>query len=80
MIVDVLVHVLAVCCQLKGWGICVSQKAKWPLTLDVPIETNSSFLLTISIHCQEIRLWEYINFPMEYKNYIQQEEIFWLPE
>ena len=26
------------------------------LTLEVPIVTNSNFLLTISIHCQEIRL------------------------
>ena len=26
------------------------------LTLEVPIVTNSNFLLTISIHCQKIRL------------------------
>ena len=26
------------------------------LTFEVPIVTNSNFLLTISIHCQEIRL------------------------
>ena len=32
MIVDVLVHAHAVCFQLKGWGIFVSQNAKWPLT------------------------------------------------
>ena len=28
------------------------------LTLQVPMVTNIKFLLTISIHCQEIRLWE----------------------
>ena len=30
------------------------------LTLPVPIVTNSNFLLTISTHCQEIRLRELI--------------------
>ena len=30
------------------------------LTLQVPIVANINFLLTISIHCQEIRLWELI--------------------
>ena len=28
----------------------------WSLTLKVPIVTNNNFLLTISIHCQEIKL------------------------
>ena len=31
------------------------------LTFEVPMVTNINFLLTISIHCQEIRLWELIN-------------------
>ena len=30
------------------------------LTLKVPMVTNINFLLTISIHCQEIMLWELI--------------------
>ena len=30
------------------------------LTLQVPIVTNVNFLLTISIQCQDIRLWELI--------------------
>ena len=29
-----------------------------PLTLQVPMVTNINFLQTISIHCQEKRLWE----------------------
>ena len=43
MIVDVLVHVHAVCFQLKGWGICVLQNARsdtglwWNNHLDVII-------------------------------------------
>ena len=31
-----------------------------PLTLYVPIVTNVNLLLTVSIHCQEMRLWELI--------------------
>ena len=31
---------------------------KFALTLQVPMVTNINFLLTISIPCQEIRLWE----------------------
>ena len=31
------------------------------LTLEVPIVANINFLLTISIHCQEIRLFMRIN-------------------
>ena len=34
-------------------------KVRIALTLYVPIVTNSNFLLTMSVHCQEIRLWEY---------------------
>ena len=30
------------------------------LTLQVPIVTNVNFLLTMSIQCQDIRLWELI--------------------
>ena len=37
---------------------CVIGRIIWKsgLTLEVPIVTNNNFLLTISIHCQEIKL------------------------
>ena len=38
-----------------------------PLTLWVPMVTNINFLLTMSIHCQEKRLWELIKWSPKWK-------------
>ena len=38
-----------------------------PLTLQVPMVTNINFLQTISIHCQEKRLWELLKWSLKRK-------------
>ena len=43
------------------------RKKKKKFTLQVPIVKNSNFLLMISIHCHEIRLWELIKWSPERK-------------
>ena len=47
--------------DLLSWSVLVIEGHNWCTLAEVPIVTNANFLLTISIQCQAIRLWQLIN-------------------